>query len=217
VVRDGAGVAVRAEPMDLAEVAQLALGLPEAVEQDHHGMRSFRIDGKIFATLPDEQHVRIMLDQEDILAAVAEEPHACTEGWWGKRLACVVVEIQQAPRPLVTRAARRRVATEGPRTTAMIGEDDDVPLGPPRPGPRRSPPGASRVRHRRWVLVGERGVVRLRILDRHGGRRRSPASPDDVMEWVQCQIMPPGRGERSRWEWVNDSRTSSCSGLALWG
>ena len=72
MVRDGAGVAVPPEPMDLAEVAQLALGLPEAVEQDHHGMRSFRIDGKIFATVPDEQHVRIMVDQEDILAAVAE-------------------------------------------------------------------------------------------------------------------------------------------------
>jgi len=105
VVRDGAGVAVPPEPpepMDLAEVAQLALGLPEAVEQDHHGIRSFRIDGKIFATVPDEQHVRIMVDQEDILAAVAAEPQACTEGWWGKRLACVVVEIQRAPRPLVT-------------------------------------------------------------------------------------------------------------------
>jgi hypothetical protein len=88
--------------MDLTEVARLALGLPDAVEQDHHGMRSFRIDGKIFATVPDEQHVRIMADPEEIRAAVAEEPQACTEGWWGKRLACVVVEIQRAPRPLVT-------------------------------------------------------------------------------------------------------------------
>jgi len=52
--------------------------------------------------MPDEQHVRIMVDQQNILAAVAEEPQACTEGWWGKRLACVVVEIQRAPRPLVT-------------------------------------------------------------------------------------------------------------------
>ncbi len=101
VVRDRGGVAMLAEPMDLAEVAEFALALPEAVEQDHHGMRSFRIDGKIFATVPDEQHVRIMLDQQDILAAVAEEPHACAEFWWGKRLACVVVEIEQTRRPLV--------------------------------------------------------------------------------------------------------------------
>lgn len=89
------------KPIDLDEVAQIALALPEAVEQDHHGMRSFRVGGKIFATVPDEQHVRIMVDQEDILAAVAEEPQACAEGWWGKQLACVVVEIQRASRPLV--------------------------------------------------------------------------------------------------------------------
>lgn len=89
------------EPMNLAEVAALALELPEAVEQDHHGMRSFRVSSKIFATVPDEHHVRIMLDQEDILAAVAGDPRACSELWWGKRLACVVVEIERAPRPLI--------------------------------------------------------------------------------------------------------------------
>lgn len=87
--------------MSVAEVAAFALELPETVEQDHHGMRSFRVSNKIFATVPDEQHVRIMLDQEDILAAVAEEPRACAELWWGKRLACVVVELDQAPRPLI--------------------------------------------------------------------------------------------------------------------
>jgi len=58
-----------AKPLGLAEVAEFALALPEAVEQDHHGMRSFRINGRIFATVPDEQHVRIMLGREDILAA----------------------------------------------------------------------------------------------------------------------------------------------------
>lgn len=88
--------------MDLAEVTRFALSLPEAVEQDHHGMRSFRIDGKIFATVPDKERVRIMADHAEILAAVAEHPKSCTEGWWGKRLACVVVEIERAQRPLVT-------------------------------------------------------------------------------------------------------------------
>jgi hypothetical protein len=35
----------------------LALALPETVEQDHHGRPSFRVTGKIFATLWDEQHM----------------------------------------------------------------------------------------------------------------------------------------------------------------
>jgi hypothetical protein len=34
-----------------AEARAVALSLPEAVEQDHHGRPSFRVGGKIFATL----------------------------------------------------------------------------------------------------------------------------------------------------------------------
>lgn len=71
----------------------LALALPEATEEDHHGIPSFRVGGKIFATAPDDEHVRIMLDEGGIRAAVAENPAACQELYWGKQLACVVVEL----------------------------------------------------------------------------------------------------------------------------
>ena len=33
------------------QARSLALGLPETIEQDHHGRPSFRVAGKIFATL----------------------------------------------------------------------------------------------------------------------------------------------------------------------
>ena len=33
------------------DARRLALALPEAVEQDHHGRPAFRVGGKIFATL----------------------------------------------------------------------------------------------------------------------------------------------------------------------
>jgi len=39
-----------------AEVRQLALALPEVVEQDHHGRPSFRVAGRILATLWDHEH-----------------------------------------------------------------------------------------------------------------------------------------------------------------
>lgn len=39
--------------MDEQQVHAIALGFPEAVEQDHHGFPSFRVRSKIFATLPD--------------------------------------------------------------------------------------------------------------------------------------------------------------------
>ena len=35
------------------EARRLALSLPDAVEQDHHGRPSFRVAGRIFATLWD--------------------------------------------------------------------------------------------------------------------------------------------------------------------
>ena len=81
---------------------RLALALPEATEQDHHGMVSFRVGNKIFATVPDPEHIRIMVDESEILAAVAENPLVCEPFYWGKRLACVVVNTRKARPALVT-------------------------------------------------------------------------------------------------------------------
>lgn len=94
------------------EVRAFALSLPEAVSQDHHGMESFRVRGKIFATVPDEAHVRVMLSEEDILAAVSERPELCTPFYWGSRLSCVVVTLEGADvavvRELLADAWRRK-------------------------------------------------------------------------------------------------------------
>ena len=78
------------------EVRELALSLPEAVERDHHGMACYRVRGKIFATVPDDEHLRIMVDEGEIRACVAEDPAAFAEFWWGSRLACVVVDLSRA-------------------------------------------------------------------------------------------------------------------------
>ena len=81
---------------DLAEAQRIALGLPETTEQDHHGMPSFRVRGKIMATVPDDDHIRVMLAEDEIKAVVAEFPEVCAPGYWGKRLACVVVALAPA-------------------------------------------------------------------------------------------------------------------------
>jgi hypothetical protein len=80
----------------------LALALPEAVEQDHHGRPSFRVRGKIFATLWDEQTLNVMLDHDGILTAVQARPDACAERWWGKRLAAVSVSLEHADPELLS-------------------------------------------------------------------------------------------------------------------
>ncbi len=99
--------------MKLSEVRRLALALPEATEEDHHGRPSFRIRGKIFATLPDGDHVNVMLDAEETEMAVSTAPDAFEELHWGKRLAGVRVELAKASSELVAdllARAWRRIA-----------------------------------------------------------------------------------------------------------
>ena len=78
------------------EARKIALALPQAVEQDHHGRPSFRIAGKIFATQWDEQHMNVMLDEGGILTAVDAHPQTCEPVHWGKRLAVVRVDLNRA-------------------------------------------------------------------------------------------------------------------------
>ena len=90
-----------------AHARELALALPEAVEQDHHGRPSFRVGGKIFATLWDDEHMNVMLDEGGILTAVHRDPTTYEEVWWGKKLAAVRVSL-----PLVRSNALRQLLTE---------------------------------------------------------------------------------------------------------
>ena len=84
--------------MTSAEARALALALPEAVEQDHHGRPSFRVGGKIFATLWDDEHMNVMLDEGGIVMAVQDDPDTYGEVWWGKRLSAVRVDLRRAER-----------------------------------------------------------------------------------------------------------------------
>jgi hypothetical protein len=105
------------------EARALALALPETVEQDHHGRPSFRVAGKIFATLWDSDHLNVMVDEPGIQTAVQARPDACAEVWWGKRLAAVRVTLSRAERPLVSelladawegKAPKRLASPSGP-------------------------------------------------------------------------------------------------------
>jgi hypothetical protein len=79
----------------------LALALPGAVERDHHGFPSFRVAGRIFATLPSPDRLRAMLDEHGIRSAAANRPDSCREFYWGKRLVCVEIDLGRADETLV--------------------------------------------------------------------------------------------------------------------
>jgi hypothetical protein len=77
------------------EARALALALPDAVEADHHGRPSFRVGGKIFATLWNDDRMNVMVDEGGVRTAAHRWPAACEEVWWGKRLAAVGVTLSR--------------------------------------------------------------------------------------------------------------------------
>ena len=96
-----------------------ALSLPEAEEQVHHGMAWFRVRGKIFATVPDAEHIRVMAGEAEILAAVATDSTSCEELYWGRRLACVVVNVRTVLPDLLRGLLTQAWLRKAPRQVAQ--------------------------------------------------------------------------------------------------
>jgi hypothetical protein len=90
--------------------------LPEATEQDHHGRPSFRVRGRIFATLWSPTELNVMVEQELILAAVATTPAACSARSWGTRLVAVQVALAVADEELVRDLLQAAWSRRAPRS-----------------------------------------------------------------------------------------------------
>lgn len=83
--------------MDLDQARALALALPEAHEEPHFDLTSFRVGTKIFATAPEGgDELRVFVDESETKACAAEDPDAYEELWWGKKLSGVRVTLSKA-------------------------------------------------------------------------------------------------------------------------
>ena len=83
---------------ELEAARRFALSLPKATEEPHFDKASFRVRGKIFATVPpDGQYLHVLVDENEARAAVAENRTAFEELWWGKQLKGVRVTLAVAP------------------------------------------------------------------------------------------------------------------------
>jgi hypothetical protein len=97
----------------LSEVRRFELSLPEATEEPHFEKSSFRVGGKIFATVAEgSRHLNMFVDEHEVRASVAEDPCAFAELWWGKKLSGVSVTLAKANarrvQELLEEAWRRR-------------------------------------------------------------------------------------------------------------
>jgi len=87
----------RAEPVNLAVVRELALALPGATEEPHFDMVSFRVRGKIFATVPpDEVHLHVFVGLAETEACLAEDPAVFEPLRWGGKTRGVRVNLPAA-------------------------------------------------------------------------------------------------------------------------
>lgn len=85
--------------MRLDAARRFAVSLPEATEEPHFDMSSFRVTGKIFATVPPEGGLlHIFVGEDEARAVAASNPSAYEELWWGKKLSGVRVRISSADR-----------------------------------------------------------------------------------------------------------------------
>jgi len=74
--------------IDDEAVRALALALPEVAEQDHQGQPSFRVRGKIFATLQTNERravLKLAIADQAALAALAPGIFSLVPGAWGQQ------------------------------------------------------------------------------------------------------------------------------------
>ncbi len=154
--------------MELEEARRFALSLPETTEEPHFDKVSFRVRGKIFATVPpDEEHLHVLVDEDEARAAVAEDSNAFEELWWGKRLTGVRCQPLRRSKQPGCRAPRRGVETPGAQAAG-----DRLRRRSPRLSDTSGDPD-----------IGSGGETRGRRQPRSVGSTRRYLTPGSVTRW----------------------------------
>ena len=103
-----------------AEAARkYALSLPEASEEPHVASASFRVRGKIFATLPPGgATMNIFVGEELRTPLIAASPDAFQALHWGVKVVGVAVVLARADAVAVKRLLRSSWAGKAPKRLA---------------------------------------------------------------------------------------------------
>lgn len=84
--------------MNLQQVREFALSLPEATEEPHFNYTSFRIRGKIFATAPPEEtHLHVFVEEALRVPLVAAQPKVFEDLHWGAKIIGIRILLARAP------------------------------------------------------------------------------------------------------------------------
>ena len=122
---------------DIAGARRFALALPGTTEEPHHDMSSFRVAGRIFATVtPDETRLHVFVQEPEISATVADDPVAFEPLQWGKAIRGLRVRLSVAPADRVRELLMEAWLRKAPRR--LVAEFGERP--PPDRCEERPPP-----------------------------------------------------------------------------
>jgi len=103
----------------LDDVRRIAMSLPEVTEEPHFASASFRVRGKIFATVPpDGEYLHIFVAEEDREPALVMAPGVIEKLWWGGKVRGLRVALPRAKMPLVAELLKKAWLRRAPKTLA---------------------------------------------------------------------------------------------------
>ena len=113
------GVHFKGGKMKLQQGRQYALSLPEATEEPHFDLTSFRVRGKIFATsLPGEAYLHVFVDEDLRAPLIAAHPDAYEPLVWGSKVVGVKVTMARASAETVGRLLLESWKQKAPKRLA---------------------------------------------------------------------------------------------------
>ena len=106
--------------MQAADARAIALSLPDAVEAPHFDYASFRVGGKIFATMPpDDAHLHVFVGEEQRETALALHPGFIGKLFWGQKACGLRIALGKAS-PSVVEALLRQAWAQRARRSGCL-------------------------------------------------------------------------------------------------
>jgi hypothetical protein len=107
--------------MKIAQFRRFALSLPEVTEEPHFHYSSFRVRGKIFATVPPEgEHLHVFVAEQERAIALAMEPEFLEKLYWGERVVGLRVSLAAAKPKMVTQLLAQAWSRKAPKSLLSL-------------------------------------------------------------------------------------------------
>lgn len=105
--------------MKLEAVRKFALSLPHTTEEPHHNFASFRVQGKIFVTVPpDQEHIHVFVEEATRETALALEPEFVEKLLWGNKVLGLRVKLAPAKQSTVLALVQNAYENKAPKARA---------------------------------------------------------------------------------------------------